>query len=237
MLYGLIRADYEELFTQLWDRDYPKNTNAAIEELRQRGLDADKSRLDYLMRKGEIQAVFKKGRNYKWSKANVDEAAEVLDRAKAFTKAAAAWAARHVLYRQYLRAFADARGLWPMVDTDLLVVSVYPYGYGLKEMAKSGGKGYEYWPYNLVVYGLDEKHLKAVARSRPGGPLRQMIINCLRQREVDRAILDEDKKIEKAAGPAKGRVGKKVARAIGAGKRRPAKATKPAKPARKRTGK
>lgn len=241
MLYGMTRKDYEELFSEPWDGQYPKSTNAAIEELRLRGLDADKSRLDYLMRKGEIEAVVKKGRNCKWTKESVDGAAEVLDRAKAYTKAAAAWAARHVLYAQYVRAFNEAKRHLLHVEPDMQILTVHPYGYGVGRKGGPGSlPGYEGAPYNLVLYHVDEKYLVRLAKSlrKFGHPVGEAVEKCVKQlrdqRDVNRAILDEDNKVEKAAAAAKPRVRKKVGRAVGPAKRRAVKPAKGAKAAAKR---
>jgi len=93
MQYALNRADYEDLFLlpfaetektekarkRALDREYPRSTVAAANELRTRGLDARAHILDYLIKKGEIRGPEGEGRNRKWMPADIDEAAEYMD--------------------------------------------------------------------------------------------------------------------------------------------------------------
>ena len=94
MNYALNRADYEELFIfpegdlaprgvreQILAQEYPKTTEGAVGELRTRGLDTDPAALDYLIKKGRIpEPTGGTGRNRRWTREDIDHAAEHLDR-------------------------------------------------------------------------------------------------------------------------------------------------------------
>lgn len=94
MQYALERPDYEELFIfpegqlgppevreQILAQVYPKTTEAAVAELRTRGLDTDRAALDYLIKRGRVlEPTGGTGRNRRWTREDIDRAAEYLDR-------------------------------------------------------------------------------------------------------------------------------------------------------------
>lgn len=195
MQYALTRKDYEQLCRDDRDREerYPKSTGRAIEELRLRGLDAD--RLEYILQKADIDLGFKPGCNRRWSKKTIDQAAEALDRARAYTKKTAACAAHHIQYAQYLQAVKDAMLKGRHVDTDMQVITIWPYGYGFKK-GPGSLPGYELAPYNLLLFHVDEKYLKRLAKAfrehddPQGDAVVKSLVELKTQREIERAILN-----------------------------------------------
>lgn len=205
MFYAMSRVDYEALFTEDEARVYPKDTRGAIRELRDRGLDADTSRLDYLMRLDKIQKPFGSGRNLKWLAENIDEAAGVLERMKSYTPQAATWAQLHVLYAQQQQALREAQRLWPEVHEqhDLLAFTVFPYAHGYKGLPATQAKGYADYPYNMVFYTVDEPGLKTLNRRKDDvGRWAGDLLAKRRARE-------KAEKAGKRAGPAKRRDSKR----------------------------
>ena len=176
MHYAMARQDYERLFPDdVLEGEYPKNSNAAIVELRSRGLDADLSRVNYMISRGDVEKPFGRGRNLRWHRENLDQAAEVLDGEGRYTRQAAPWAGLHVLFAQQRDAVREARDLWPEVDTDFLKTVIVPYGWrGPVVVAKSE---YDRSPYNLVSYEFDQELLERLAALK--GPQRQAARNCL----------------------------------------------------------
>ena len=78
------RPSYERLFPE--GATYPKNTSAAIVELRQRGLDANANDVEYLIGREKLEGPKAgEGRNREWLPADVDRFAIYLEQSGAWT--------------------------------------------------------------------------------------------------------------------------------------------------------
>lgn len=129
MDYGLKRKDYEELLLlghgevhqgmrledaspeeqRRWvDAEYPKSTQAAVVELRGRGLDASAPTLEYLIRKGEIPTPKGEGRSRKWSRRDIDRAAAFMEAEQMFTPGTVARMVYNIDPAQDIRARNEA---------------------------------------------------------------------------------------------------------------------------------
>lgn len=87
--------------------DYPKSTEQASSELRTRGCDSNVPALNYLIKQGKVQPV-RKGRNYEWSAADIDQAAQVFEALGALTPEAHAFIWLGIHADVYYKALHDA---------------------------------------------------------------------------------------------------------------------------------
>ncbi len=139
MRYGLGREDYEELFLlvpgeadgeerqRLLDAEYPVNTAGAVLELRTRGLDASASVLDYLIEQGKVPAPAVEGGRRRWTAADIDRAAEVLDAEDAYVPGTVMREVLNLDPVQDERARRQALAEHPeVVSADLLTLEVVP---------------------------------------------------------------------------------------------------------------
>ncbi|MEN6385896.1 MAG: hypothetical protein ABFD79_11970 [Phycisphaerales bacterium] len=143
MNYALERKDYNELVLcgglserapkeikkKILDDAYPRNTDAAVSELRSRGLNVDAAMLDYLIRKEEIKGPASgSGRNRQWYPENVDEAAEYLDGQASYNPGTMMRYFLNINPAQDIRAQRKALQENPQLggNTSLLVMTVMP---------------------------------------------------------------------------------------------------------------
>ena len=137
MRFGLGREDYEVLFLgldgkaddgerrRLLDGRYPLTTAGAVQELRTRGLDASPSVLDYLIERKSIPAPTMEGGRRRWTAADIDRAAEVLDAEGAYVPAAVMRQVLNLDPGQDERARRQAlAGHREVVSADCLVLEV-----------------------------------------------------------------------------------------------------------------
>lgn len=131
MRHVLNREDYEALY---WPPDeYPKNTLAAAEELKTRGLQAKSATLDYLVAKGIVPVPVDDFGHRQWGKREIDEAAEYLAGSQCFTPGT--W--KHVMEdsdpAQDLRALREAAAKAPHLpaNPDYFVRTLMPGAAGL----------------------------------------------------------------------------------------------------------
>lgn len=139
MRYGLAREDYEELFLsapgeadgeerrRVPDAAYPLNTAGAVLELRTRGLDATSATLDYLIERGRLPAPAMENGRRRWTAADIDRAAEVLDAEGAHAPVAVMRRVLNLDPAQDERARRQALAEHPeVVSADCLVLEVLP---------------------------------------------------------------------------------------------------------------
>jgi len=151
MRYAMERGDFEELFLvpegadgeerlRLLEAEYPKTTAQAVVELRTRGLDASASVLDYLIERGAIPAPGGgDGHRRKWSREDIDRAAEVLDAERAYVPGTVMRQVLNLDPAQDERARRQALAEHPeVVSTDYLVLEVLPgaAGVGVRATAR-----------------------------------------------------------------------------------------------------
>jgi len=141
MSYALKRDDYEDLFIFLEgdvapeDRDqilaehYPRTTEAAVGELRTRGLDTDPAALDYLIKKGRIpEPTGGTGRNRRWTREDIEHAAEHLDREAVYVPGTVTRMFLNIDPGQDIRAQREAFEANPHLppDPDHFVMEIFP---------------------------------------------------------------------------------------------------------------
>jgi len=148
MRYGLAREDYEQLFLlgageadaeerpacalhadrrRLLDGRYPLTTAGAVQELRTRGLAASASVLDYLIERKSIPAPTMEGGRRRWTAADIDRAAEVLDAEGAYVPGTVMRQVLNLDPAQDERARRQALAEHPeVVSADCLALEVVP---------------------------------------------------------------------------------------------------------------
>ena len=141
MSYALKRDDYEELFLmpegdvapedreQILSQHYPKTTEGAVGELRTRGLDTDPAALDYLIKKGRIpEPTGGTGRNRRWTREDIDHAAEHLDREAVYVPGTVTRMFLNIDPGQDIRAQREAFEANPHLppDPDHFVMEIFP---------------------------------------------------------------------------------------------------------------
>ena len=139
MRFGLARENYEALFLgldgeaddgerqRLLDGRYPLTTAGAVPELRTRGLDASASVLDYLIERKSIPAPTMEGGRRRWTAADIDRAAEVLDAEGAYVPGTVMRQVLNLDPAQDIRAQRQALAEHPeVVSADLLTLEVVP---------------------------------------------------------------------------------------------------------------
>ena len=153
MSYALKRTDYEELFLfpegdlspaereRILAQEYPKATAAAAAELRARGLDTDPAGLDYLIKKGRIpEPTGGTGRNRRWTREDIDRAADYLDREQIYVPGTVARMFYNIDPAQDLRAQREAFDANPHLspNPDLFVMEMLPgaAGVGLRSLVR-----------------------------------------------------------------------------------------------------
>lgn len=107
-LRGMTRAEWDELNP---DYEYPTNTGAAVNELRSRGFDANADTLDYMVRKGIVDAApAERARNKPaWTKRRIDQAAKWMDSQEWFSPLGWFWYLHDIDPLQYRQAEFDAQ--------------------------------------------------------------------------------------------------------------------------------
>ena len=152
MRYAMGREDYEELFLlgpgetdgeerrKALEAAYPQNTAGAVLELRTRGLAASAAVLDYLIERGAIPAPGGgDGHRRKWSRADIDRAAEFLDAEECHTPVTVMRRVLNLDAAQDERARRQALAEHPeVVSADLLILEVLPgaAGVGIRATAR-----------------------------------------------------------------------------------------------------
>jgi hypothetical protein len=124
----------EDELAELIEAEYPKPTELAALELRARGIDANASTLDYLIKKNAIPTPSGgTGRNRRWTPADIDRAAEYLEDQGQLVPGAVTRMYLGVDAGQNLRAREatfDANPDLPR-DTDMFVLEVLPGALGV----------------------------------------------------------------------------------------------------------
>lgn len=120
--------------------EYPKSTEQASSELRARGCDSNVPALNYLIKQGKVQPV-RNGRNYEWSSADIDQAAQVFEEQGALTPEAHAfvWHGIHpdAYYKALHEAWINLRDEFGEVavplspDSDFFITHFHPPRIGL----------------------------------------------------------------------------------------------------------
>lgn len=148
MRYAMTRDDYEELCilgqeaqdapdkvkADIIAKEYPKSTEEAVLELRKRGLNVDRAKLDYLIRKQAIsEPRAGTGRNRLWTKRDIDKAARYLDEQQDYVPTAVACMVDNIDPGQDERAFqqvcAENADVHP--SRDYFVREVFPGAAGV----------------------------------------------------------------------------------------------------------
>lgn len=149
MTAALGRHDYEQLklispidrkhlseqeLAELVDGQYPKSTEGAALELRERGIDANPSVLDYLIKKGHIkEPKGDGGRSRRWSKVDIDRAFDYLDEQQAYVPGTVARKFLGIDAAQDLKAQMEALQKHPELGPDMsrFVMEIMPHALGV----------------------------------------------------------------------------------------------------------
>jgi len=109
----LSRAEYEELIWRGDPDEYPKSTEEAVTELRNRGYDVRPPVLDYFIRKGVVSPK-RSGRKYEWTKGDIDQAAEECENHQIFKPTTWCNLELGISAAQRIRALREA--VWTAID-------------------------------------------------------------------------------------------------------------------------
>jgi hypothetical protein len=124
----------EDEQAELIEAEYSKPTELAALELRARGIDANASTLDYLIKKQAVPAPSGgTGRNRRWTPADIDRAADYLEDQNQLVPGAVTRMYLGVDAGQDLRAREAAFDANPDLprDTDMFVLEVVPGALGI----------------------------------------------------------------------------------------------------------
>lgn len=135
---GLSRSEFERLRRSGVPDEYPKPTQAVVQELQERGYAVDVTVLNYLVKTGRVHPSRIGQRNFSWLPDQIDAVAEVLEEQQSFQPAVVAARSFGFLYSAYLDALRQAvqqlrvESGDPAIAEDpaLFVMHVYPPRFG-----------------------------------------------------------------------------------------------------------
>ena len=105
---GLSRSEFERLRRSGVPDEYPKPTQAVVQELQERGYAVDVTVLNYLVKTGRVHPSRIGQRNFSWLPDQIDAVAEVLEEQQSFQPAVVAARSFGFLYSAYLDALRQA---------------------------------------------------------------------------------------------------------------------------------